>query len=228
MDKKAIAKMIDHAVLKPEATDLDLERECGIAARNRVATVCVKPSHVALAAEFLKGSGVGVSTVIGFPHGSTTTACKVAEAVEALENGAVELDMVINIGKLLSGDLEYVRKDIARVALAAHSEGALLKIIIEAALLDDEQKAAACRLADEAGADFVKTSTGFNGRGAELKDIEIMRASVSQRMNIKASGGIKTFEQAASFAEAGCTRLGTSSTEGILGDAPLNIGNRDY
>lgn len=216
MDKKTIAGMIDHAVLKPEATDMDLERECSIAVKYGVASVCVKPSHVVMAKKLLASSGVAVSTVIGFPHGSTTTGCKVAEALEALENGAVELDMVINIGRLLSGDMDFVREDIKSVVEAAHKRGALLKVIIETSLLSDEMKAYACRLSEEAGADFVKTSTGFNGGGAALADIVIMKNSVSPKVRLKASGGIKSFQQAVEFAEAGCSRLGTSSTEAIL------------
>ena len=218
MDKNIIASMIDHAVLRPDATDDELKRECAVAIEYKVATVCVKPSHVREARKLLEGTGVGVSTVIGFPHGSTTTACKAAEAAEAVENGASELDMVINIGKLLSGDLQYVKDDIGKVARTAHAGGALLKVIIETSLLNDTQKALVCRLAEEEGADFVKTSTGFNGGGAAIKDINIMKSSVSEKMGIKASGGIKTFEQGEELVKAGCTRLGTSATEKILGN----------
>lgn len=216
MDKKIIAKMIDHAVLKPDATDLDVERECQTALRFDIASVCVKPCHVKLAYTILKDSDVMVSTVIGFPHGGTTTACKVAEACEAIENGASELDMVINIGKLLSGDYDYVKNDIEAVATAAHTKNAALKVIIEAALLDDERKKIASRLSEEAGADFVKTSTGFNGSGASPEDIVLIKNTVSAHINIKASGGIKTLGQAIGFIELGCNRLGTSSTEQIL------------
>ncbi|MCX7921146.1 MAG: deoxyribose-phosphate aldolase [Clostridia bacterium] len=218
MDKSFIASMIDHAILKPEATDSDLQKECEVAAKYKVATVCVKPSHIKLARKFLKDTGIAVSTVIGFPHGSTTTGCKVAEAIEAIEDGAAELDMVINVGKLLSNDIEYVRNDMKQVADAAHSRGVILKVIIETSLLNDDMKATACILAEEAGADYVKTSTGFNGGGANMKDIAIMRESVSLKVKLKASGGIKNFEQAVTFARAGCSRLGTSSTEQILGD----------
>ncbi|HEY9060111.1 MAG TPA: deoxyribose-phosphate aldolase [Pseudobacteroides sp.] len=216
MDKNIIAKMIDHAVLKPDAADLDVERECQIALRLDIASVCVKPCHVKLAYSILKDSDVMVSTVIGFPHGGTTTACKVAEACEAIENGASELDMVINIGKLLSGDYTYVKNDIEAVAKAAHSKNAALKVIIETALLDDERKRISSRLSEEAGADFVKTSTGFNGSGADPDDIVLIKNSVSSNMKIKASGGIKTLDQAVRFIELGCKRLGTSSTEQIL------------
>ena len=216
MDKKIIAKTIDHAVLKPEATDLDVERECAVALKYDIASVCVKPCHVKLAAKLLKDSSVKVSTVIGFPHGGTTTAAKVAEALDAIENGASELDMVINMGKLLSGDYSYVKEDIEAVAKAAHSKNVILKVIIETALLDDEKKKVACRLSEEAGADYVKTSTGFNGSGATPDDIVLMKNSVGPNVRIKASGGIKTLDQAIKFIELGCHRLGTSSTENIL------------
>ncbi|HOV25117.1 MAG TPA: deoxyribose-phosphate aldolase [Pseudobacteroides sp.] len=216
MDKKIIAKAIDHAVLKPDATDLDVERECSVAVKYDIASVCVKPCHVKLAGKLLKDSDVKVSTVIGFPHGGTTTAAKVAEALDAIENGASELDMVINIGKLLSGDYDYVKNDIEAVAKAAHSKNVILKVIIETALLDDENKKIACKLSEEAGCDYVKTSTGFNGSGATPDDIVLMKNSVGPNIKIKASGGIKTLDQAIKFIELGCHRLGTSSTENIL------------
>jgi deoxyribose-phosphate aldolase len=217
MEKNIIASMIDHAVLRPEATDEDLQRECAVAVKYKVASVCVKPSHVRQAFKFVDGTGVLVSTVIGFPHGSTTTRCKEIEAEEAIENGAMELDMVINIGKLLSRDSDYVKKDINCIAMLAHKKGVLLKVIIETSLLNDEMKVLACKLSEEGGADFVKTSTGFNGGGANILDIEIMKASVSSKIKVKASGGIKTFEQSEELANAGCSRLGTSNTESILG-----------
>lgn len=199
MDKKIIAKAIDHAVLKPDATDLDVERECSVAVKYDIASVCVKPCHVKLAGKLLKDSDVKVSTVIGFPHGGTTTAAKVAEALDAIENGASELDMVINIGKLLSGDYDYVKNDIEAVAKAAHSKNVILKVIIETALLDDENKKIACKLSEEAGCDYVKTSTGFNGSGATPDDIVLMKNSVGPNIKIKASGGIKTLDQAIKF-----------------------------
>lgn len=216
MDKKTIASTIDHAVLKPDATDAHLEKECVICKEYHVASVCVKPSHVIMAAQLLKGSDVKVCTVIGFPHGSTTTACKVAEALEAIENGADELDMVINVGKLLSGDTAYVRDDICKVVEACHGRDKIVKVIIETSLLSDDMKVLACKLSEEAGADYVKTSTGFNGGGATPQDIELMRNAVSIGMKVKASGGIKTFEQAAAFIKQGCARLGTSATVSIL------------
>jgi deoxyribose-phosphate aldolase len=214
-DRKTVVSMIDHAVLKPDATDGEVRDQCMLALKYGVASVCVKPCHVALAHELLKGSNVKVSTVIGFPHGSTTILCKIHEAVEAIENGAVELDMVMNIGKLLSKGYDYVKKEIETIVTAAHEKGVEVKVIIETALLTDEQKAVACKLSKEAGADFLKTSTGFNGRGATLEDIRIMREAVGPDMKLKASGGIKTFQQAVDFIKAGCVRLGTSSTVAV-------------
>lgn len=216
MDLKRIAAAIDHAVLKPEATDKDVERECAVAKKYKVATVCVKPCHVALAFGLLKDSEVKVATVVGFPHGGTTTAVKVAECIDAIENGAIEIDMVINLGKLLSGDFSYVYQDIKEVVDAAHSRGALVKVILETSLLDRESKIKACELSEKAGADYVKTSTGFGGGGATIDDILLMKASVSSHIGIKASGGIKNAVQAWNFVEAGCGRIGTSSTEKIM------------
>ncbi|HPD00317.1 MAG TPA: deoxyribose-phosphate aldolase [Acetivibrio sp.] len=214
-DRRTVVSMIDHAVLKPDATDGEVRDQCMLAVKYSVASVCVKPCHVALAHEILKGSNVKVSTVIGFPHGSTTTQCKIHEAVEAIENGAVELDMVMNIGKLLSKDYDYVKKEIETIVTAAHEKGVEVKVIIETALLTDEQKAVASKLSKEAGADYLKTSTGFNGRGATLEDIRIMREAAGPDMKLKASGGIKTFDQAVEFIKAGCVRLGTSSTVAV-------------
>ncbi|MDQ2085354.1 deoxyribose-phosphate aldolase [Herbivorax sp. ANBcel31] len=217
MDKRdVVAKAIDHAVLKPEFTDLELEKEVKLAKEYNVASVCVKPCHVKIAGEILKDSKVLVGTVIGFPHGTTTTKCKVNESIEAIENGAKELDMVINIGKLISGDYQYLKNDISEVVNCAHDRNVIVKVIIETALLNDQQKIQACEIAEQAGADFVKTSTGFNGGGASLSDIELMKESVSSKTKIKASGGIKTLEQAMKFIEVGCSRLGTSSTVAIL------------
>jgi deoxyribose-phosphate aldolase len=218
MDKSYIASLIDHAVLKPEATYEDLKSEAAVAIKYNVASLCVKPCYVAEAKELLSGTKVLVCTVMGFPHGSNTTGTKLSEASEAIQNGAKELDMVINIAKLVSGDYEYVKKDIKAIADITHANACILKVILETALLNEELIKTASRLSEEAGADFIKTSTGFNGRGASLGDIETMKNSVSQKVKIKASGGIKNFEQAVAFAEVGCTRLGTSSTLEIMGE----------
>ncbi len=222
MDKKLIASMIDQAVLKPEATDADLKRECETAIKYGAASVCVKPSHVETAAKLLKDSEVKVCVVIGFPSGGTTTEVKRFEAEDAITNGADELDMVINIGKLISGEYEFVKNDVRAIADVAHKNGKIVKAIIETSLLTDELKVEACKLAETAGADYVKTSTGFAGGGATLEDIALMKRSVSDKVKIKASGGIKNLKQAEEFINAGCSRLGTSSLGSIMEEGEAN------
>ncbi len=222
MDSKTItleqlAKTIDHSLLKPELTEQDVIAGCELAARYHVASVCVKPCHVRLAARQLAGSDVVVGTVVGFPHGSSTSFVKAAEAKEAIANGAVELDMVINIGELRSGNLDYVCNDIKAVVDAAGGR-ALVKVILENAYLSDEQKVAACKLAEEAGADFVKTSTGYAPTGATLEDVRLMRRSVSPRVQIKAAHGVRTLEAALQMIDAGVTRMGATATATILDD----------
>ncbi|HQT92247.1 MAG TPA: deoxyribose-phosphate aldolase, partial [Candidatus Kryptobacter bacterium] len=170
-----IAKMIDHSLLKPTLTDQEIKEGCELAAKYSVASVCVRPSDVKLAKETLKGSSVLVTTVIGFPHGTTTTAAKVAEANEAIDNGAVELDMVLNIGKLKSKNYDFVKTDIKAVTDSAHRRNVLVKVIFENCYLTEEEIIAACRICNETGVDFVKTSTGYGTGGAEDKDIRIMR-----------------------------------------------------
>ena len=211
-----LAKVIDHSLLKPELTEADVIAGCELADRYHTATVCVKPCHVRLAAETLKASDVKVSTVVGFPHGSNVTAIKVAEAQQALDDGAVELDMVLNIGQLRSGKTDYVREDIAAVCEAAHQRGAKVKVIFENAYLTDEQKVAACQLAEEAGADWVKTSTGFAPSGATLEDLRLMRANVSEKVQIKAAGGVRTLPAILDVIEVGATRCGATATAVIL------------
>lgn len=221
--KNVVEEAIDHAILKPESTDFDLRKELSIVKEYNIASVCVKPCHVRLASDILNNSKILVSTVIGFPHGATTTKCKVAESIEAIANGARELDMVINIGKLISGDHQYVKSDINEVVSCAHNRNVIVKVIIETALLNKQQKVQACKIAEEASADFVKTSTGFNGRGAILGDIILMKAAVSSKVKVKASGGIRTLDKAIEFIDAGCSRLGTSSTVAILtNELPVN------
>jgi len=210
-----LAKTIDHSLLRPELTDEEVISGIELARRYRVAAVCVKPCHVRLAAELLAGTDVKVCTVIGFPHGSQTTATKVYEAREAVANGAVELDMVINIGKLRSGDDEYVLNDIRSVVEAVKGH-AIVKVIIETAYLTDEQKVRACRLAEAAGAAFVKTSTGFAPSGCTVEDIRLMRAAVGPQVQVKAAHGIRTLEQALAVLEAGATRIGATATAQIL------------
>lgn len=216
MIRNEVAKYIDHAVLKPNHTDDDVRKACEMAKRWNIASVCVKPCHVLLAKKLLEGSDVKVCTVIGFPNGSTTTVTKVFETIDAIMDGASEIDMVMNVGKLISGDEHYVLNDIKQIINTCHSENVICKVIIETSLLTDDLMVKACELVKQAGADYVKTSTGFNGGGATLEDIALMKNTVGDQVKIKASGGIKTYEQAVAFIEAGCSRFGTSSTEEIL------------
>ncbi len=213
-----LAKVIDHSLLRPELTSQEVIEGCQLAARYHVATVCVKPCHVRLAAEQLKGSDVLVSTVVGFPHGNSVTEIKVAEAQRAMDDGAVELDMVLNIGELRSGNDEYVFQDIKAVCDVAHARGAKVKVILENAYLTDEQKVRACQLAEKAGADWVKTSTGFAPSGATLEDLRLMRRSVSEKVQIKAAGGVRTLDALLAVIEAGVTRCGATATAKILDD----------
>jgi len=210
-----LAKTIDHSVLRPELTENDVIAGCELARRYHVASVCVKPCHVRLAAGLLDGSDVAVGTVVGFPHGSSTTATKVAEAKEALANGAVELDMVINLGELRSGHADTVREDIRAVVEAAAGT-AIVKVILENAYLTDEQKVLACRLAEVAGAHFVKTSTGFAPTGATIPDLKLMRASVGPQVQVKAAHGVRTLDAILEVIDAGATRVGATATAAIL------------
>jgi deoxyribose-phosphate aldolase len=211
-----LAKTIDHSLLKPELTEADVTAGCQLAARYHVASVCVKPSYVPLAVQLLRGSDVAVGTVLGFPHGGSTTAVKVFEANDAMDNGAVELDMVINIGELRSGNREYVLGDIRAVVKAAHKRGAIVKVIMENAYLTDDEKVLGCQLAELAGADFVKTSTGFAASGATIEDLKLMRASVGQQVQVKAAGGVRTLDALLAVIDAGCTRSGATATAAIL------------
>jgi len=210
-----LAKTIDHSLLKPEMTRAEVVAGCQLARDYNVASVCVRPCDVAVAAEILHGTTVKVGTVIGFPHGTTTTAVKVFEAEEAMRNGAVELDMVLNIGRLRSGELDFVQQDIAAVVNAARGK-AIVKVIFENAYLSDEQKVAACKACEAAGAHFVKTSTGFAPSGATLPDLKLMRASVGPQVQVKAAGGVRTLATALDVLEAGCTRFGATATAAIL------------
>ena len=210
-----LAKTIDHSLLKPELTDEDVVAGCELARRYDVASVCVKPCHVTLAARLLAGSNVKVGTVVGFPHGGHTTATKVFEAQDALANGAVELDMVINIGALRSGHDDYVRDEIRAVVEAA-GDKAIVKVILENHYLTDEEKVRACRLAEEAGAAYVKTSTGFAASGATIEDLKLMRASVGPTVGVKAAGGVRSLDAALAVIAVGATRFGATQTERIL------------
>jgi deoxyribose-phosphate aldolase len=229
-----LAKVIDHSLLRPELTEADVLAGCELAARYHVATVCVKPCHVKLAKEALGDSDVLVSTVIGFPHGSNLAAIKVAEAHMAMDGGALELDMVLNIGQLRSGKHDFVRDDIQAVCEAAHARGAKVKVIFENAYLTDEQKVSACQLSEQAGADWVKTSTGFAPGGATLEDLRLMRANVSEKVQVKAAGGVRTLPALLEVIDAGVTRCGATATATILEDfkrmkegTPLATSNPD-
>lgn len=202
-------KLIDHTLLKPEATKAQIEKLCGEAKEYDFKSVCVNPYYVKYAKELLKGSDVLVCTVIGFPLGQNTTEIKVAETKDAIKNGADEIDMVINIGALKSKDEDYVLNEIKEIRNAC--KGKTLKVIIETCLLTDEEKITACKLSKEAGADFVKTSTGFSTHGATVEDVKLMRETVGEDMGVKASGGIRDRETALKMVEAGATRLGVSA-----------------
>ncbi|MBF4561849.1 deoxyribose-phosphate aldolase [Microbacterium sp. VKM Ac-2870] len=217
ISERALAATIDHAILKPELTRADVDAELDIAAEWGVFSVCVRPSDISYAVQRLAGTGVNVGTVIGFPHGTTSTAAKVAEVQQALADGAVEFDMVINIGALRSGFDDAVVADIAAVVAAA--SGKVTKVILETSLLDEEQIARGSRLTETGGADFVKTSTGFAGGGATVPHVELMRASVGPDVQVKASGGVRSYADALAMLAAGATRLGTSGSAVILGEA---------
>lgn len=213
-----LAKVIDHSLLRPELTEADVITGCELAARYHTATVCVKPCDVKLAKEVLRDSDVRVGTVVGFPHGNNLTAIKVAEAQQAMDDGAVELDMVLNIGQLRSGKTDYVREDIKSVCDAAHARRVKVKVILENAYLTQEEKINACKLCEAAGADWVKTSTGFASSGATLDDLRLMRASVSAKVQVKAAGGVRTLPALLDVIDAGVTRCGATATAAILDD----------
>jgi deoxyribose-phosphate aldolase len=212
----ALAAYIDHTILRADATAADVRKICAEARRYCFASVCVNSSWVPLVAAELAGSGVKVCTVVGFPLGAASTSAKVAEAEVAIKVGAHEVDMVISVGALKGGDHEYVKNDIQAVASVCHRGGAILKVILETALLDDAQKAVACSLCKLAGADFVKTSTGFGPGGATAHDIALMRSIVGPEMGVKASGGIRTLEDVRTMIAAGATRIGASASVKII------------
>ena len=218
--KQQVAKTIDHAVLKPLATDRDIIAACKLAKEYHIASVCVRPTDVPLAAAELAGSDVVPSVVIGFPHGANRPEVKALEARLAIQDGAAELDMVMNIGKFLSGDLDHVRRDIAAVVAEARPHGVLVKVILETCYLSLEQVAAACKLAEAAGADYVKTSTGFGDGGATPEVIAVMVKTVGQTMGVKASGGVRSYATAAAYLDQGCQRLGATATKAIVDEAP--------
>ena len=214
--KEQVAKMIDHAVLKPDMTDNDVMANAAMCRDRGIGCMCVRPSDVALASQALAGSDTVTGAVIGFPYGYNRTEAKALEARLAIEDGAAELDMVMNIGKLLSGDEDYVQADIEAVVAEADADGIPVKVILETCLLTPDQIVLACNLAKAAGADFVKTSTGFAGGGATPEAIDIMIKTVGDSMLVKASGGIRTWQDAIGYLEQGCSRLGIGATEAVL------------
>lgn len=221
MYKRAeIAATIDHAILKPNFTDADLKEGCELAKKYKVASICVRPSDVAAAKKEMEGSGVEVGVVVGFPHGSNRPEVKALETKLAIEDGAVEIDMVMNIGAFLSGRTDDVKKDIEAVVAAAKPTGACVKVIMETCWLSPDQIAEACRISRDAGADYVKTSTGFGDGPATPETIDIMMKTVGKDMGVKASAGIRDTETAVGYLDQGCKRLGVGSTAAVLEGAP--------
>ena len=211
-----IAKMIDHTLLSPVMTDEVLEKGCRIGLEYDVASVCIKPYYLKRCTEILAGSTVKPSVTIGFPHGGHATAIKAAEARQALDDGGRELDMVVNIGKVLSEDWDYVRRDIEAVVELGHEAGALVKVIFENCYLQEEHKITLCEICDQVGADFVKTSTGFGTGGATAEDVRLMRKHSPPHIQIKAAGGVRTLDQLLEFRALGATRIGASGTVAML------------
>ncbi len=218
-----IAKMIDHSLLNPVLTDRDLEAGCAVARAYDVASACVKPYHLKRCAELLAGSTVAASTVIGFPHGGNTTAVKVAEAEQALRDGGTELDMVVNIGKVLSEDWDYVRQDIRAVADVTHAGGAIVKVIFENCYLQDSHKIRLCEICAEVGANFVKTSTGYGTGGATIADLKLMRKHSPPHIRVKAAGGIRTLDALLEVREIGVARSGATRTAEMLDECKQRI-----
>lgn len=211
-----IAKMIDHSLLNPTLTDADIIDGCKLADEYQVTSVCVRPSDVILARSILKESEVLVTSVIGFPHGTTTTLTKVTEAQEAIENGCAELDVVINIGKMRSGEYEYVKKDIAAIIGIAHAQRVKVKVIFENTYLTKEEIKQATLICNEVNADWVKTSTGYAGGGATDEDLKIMRKFALPHIQVKAAGGVRTLQRAIEVRNLGCSRFGATATKSIL------------
>jgi len=220
MNRQELTRYIDHTLLKAEATPDAVVLVCREAVAYHFATVCVNPVFVPLVAKELAGSDVAVCSVVGFPLGATSTASKVCETEVAVAKGATEIDMVIPVGLLKAGKIREVREDIAAVAAACHGQGAILKVILETALLTDDEKVTACKLCQQAGADFVKTSTGFSTGGATAADIALMRKTVGPDMGVKAAGGIHNYAEAMAMIEAGATRIGASKGIAIVEGAP--------
>ncbi len=213
---KSIASKIDHTLLKPDATPDEIKELCEEAKKYHFASVCVNPGYVSLCASVLKGTEVRICTVVGFPLGSNTTEVKKFETEQAIKNGANEIDMVINVGRLKAGDYEYIENDVSQVVAAARSKSALVKVIIETALLTDEEKVKACLICKKAGADFVKTSTGFSKGGATVGDVALMKYVVGSSIGVKAAGGIRSKEEAEAMIASGADRIGASASVKIV------------
>ena len=220
-----IAKMIDHSLLNPALSDEDLEAGCRLALEYDVASVCIKPYAVRRCAELLAGSTVAPGTTIGFPHGGHTTALKVAEAEAAVADGAEEVDMVVNVGKVLSGDWDYVRSDVGAVAQVARSHAKLLKVIFENCYLADEHKVRLCEICGELRVDFVKTSTGYGDGGATTEDLKLMRAHSPEHVAIKAAGGVRSLDRLLEVRSLGVTRVGASRTAEMLDECKRRLAN---
>lgn len=214
-----IANTMDHSNLQPQLTIEDTIACCKMAKEYNCISVCVRPSDLEIVAKELEGTDIIITTVVGFPHGTCTTETKVFETKDAIAKGADEVDMVLNIGRLKSGDYEYVEKDIAAVAEAAHEGGIKMKVILENAFLTEEEKIKACQMCERAGADFTKTSTGYAPSGSTIEDLKLMRANTKPEMQVKAAGGIRTLDQALAVMATGTIRIGTRSTEAILKEA---------
>jgi deoxyribose-phosphate aldolase len=218
-----IAKMLDHSLLQPVLTDIELEKGCQLARAYDVASVCIKPYALPLAAKILAGSDVVVGTVIGFPHGSHRTSIKVAEAEAAIDDGARELDMVVNIGKVLSKEWGYVAADVGAVVATAHRRGALVKVIFENCFLQTEHKEQLCRICGEVGADWVKTSTGYGDSGATDEDLILMRRCSPPQVQVKAAGGVRNFDRLLVVRKIGVTRVGATASQVILDECKARL-----
>lgn len=219
-----IARMFDHSLLQPVLTDAEMEAGCRVAREYGVASVCIKPYGVKMAAQALAGSGIAVGTVIGFPHGGHVTAVKVFESERALDDEATELDMVVNIGKVLSKDWDYVTRDVGGVVEAAHKRKALVKVIFENCFLKDEHKERLCRICGEVGADFVKTSTGYGDSGAMDEDLRLMRRCAPPHVQVKAAGGVRNYDRVLAVRALGVTRIGATATKTILDECKARLG----
>jgi deoxyribose-phosphate aldolase len=223
MNYSEFARMIDHSLLQPTLTDADLKKGCEVAREYGVASVCIKPYAVRQAAEWLQRSNVAVGTTIGFPHGGHATAVKVFEAERAMDDGATELDMVVNIGRVLSKDWSYIATDIQAVVSAAHQRGWLVKVIFENCFLKEEHKMELCRICGDVGADFVKTSTGYGTSGALDDDLLLMRRCSPAHVQVKAAGGVRTFDRLLEVRAIGVTRVGATATKEILDECKARL-----